>query len=208
LRRRSKPILRRTVFLGLQASKQNVKSQTLATRRIVAFATHGLIPGDFPNLEEPALALSAPDGKAETGLLTLGDILELKLDADWVVLSACNTAAVDGAGAEAISGLGRVFFYAGSRALLVTHWPVEPRSARALVTGVFERYAGDPNITRAEALRQASLAVMNDTAKDAAARRFFPTPTRSFGRRMRSSATAGGETACGQGSQRPKAPYS
>ncbi|MGH8700006.1 MAG: CHAT domain-containing protein, partial [Burkholderiales bacterium] len=133
----------RDVFLGTQASKDNVKKADLRSRRIVAFATHGLIPGDFPNLEEPALALSAPDGNAETGLLTLGDILALRMDADWVVLSACNTAAGDGAGAEAISGLGRGFFYAGSRALLVTHWPVETRSARQLVTTLFERYAGN-----------------------------------------------------------------
>lgn len=161
------------VFLGLQASKQNVKSANLATRRIVAFATHGLIPGDFPNLDEPALALSSPDGTAESGLLTLGDILALKMDADWVVLSACNTAAGDGAGAEAISGLGRGFFYAGSRALLVTHWPVESRSARQLVTTLFERYAGNPALSRAEALRQASLAVMEDSAKDASGKALY-----------------------------------
>ena len=112
------------------------------------------------------LALSSPDGKAESGLLTLEDILQLKLDADWVVLSACNTAAGDGAGAEAISGLGRGFFYAGSRALLVTHWPVETVSAKNLVTKLFERYTADPKLTRAEALRQAHLSVMNEHASE------------------------------------------
>jgi CHAT domain-containing protein len=157
---------RKDVFLGAQASKDNVKQSDLRNRRIVAFATHGLIPGDFPNLEEPALALAAPDGNAEAGLLTLGDILGLKMDADWVVLSACNTAAGDGAGADAISGLGRGFFYAGSRALLVTHWPVETRSARLLVTQTFERYANSPATSRAEALRQASLAVMQASAEN------------------------------------------
>ncbi|MGH8702382.1 MAG: CHAT domain-containing protein, partial [Burkholderiales bacterium] len=163
----------RDVFLGTQANKDNVKKADLRTRRIVAFATHGLIPGDFPNLEEPALALSATDGNSETGLLTLGDILGLKLDADWVVLSACNTAAGEGAGAEAISGLGRGFFYAGSRALLVTHWPVETRSARQLVTTLFERYAGNLALSRAEALKQASLAVMEVSAKDASGKPMF-----------------------------------
>ena len=149
------------VFLGPTATKQNVKSADLSTRRIVAFATHGVIPGDFPDLDQPALALAAPDGRSETGLLTLEEILQLKLDADWVVLSACNTAAGQGAGAEAISGLGRGFFYAGSRALLVTHWPVETESARLLVTNTFERYANSPNVSRAEALKQASLALMS-----------------------------------------------
>jgi CHAT domain-containing protein len=160
------------VYLGAQASKDNVRKADLRSRRIVAFATHGLVPGDLPNLEQPALALSAPSGKAEEGLLTLENILSLKLDADWVVLSACNTAAGDGAGADAISGLGRGFFYAGSRALLVTHWPVETRSARLLVTGTFERYAA-PSVGRAEALRQASLALMQQGAQDASGKPLF-----------------------------------
>ena len=95
------------------------------------------------------------------GLLTMNEVLGLKLGADWVVLSACNTAAGDGKGAEAISGLGRVFFYAGSRALLVTHWPVETTSARALTTELFRRQAANANLTRAEALRQAQLALID-----------------------------------------------
>ena len=105
-------------------------------------------------------------------MLTLSDILALKLDADWIVLSACNTASGDGAGAEAISGLGRGFFYAGSRALLVTHWPVETGSARDLVTGLFTRYTADVKMSRAEALRQASLATMAGTGRDGGGREF------------------------------------
>jgi CHAT domain-containing protein len=81
-----------------------------------------------------------------------------------VVLSACNTAAADGQGAEAVSGLGRGFFYAGSRALLVTHWPVETVSARLLTTGIFERYARPGNVTRAEALNASMRALMEVTA--------------------------------------------
>ncbi len=69
------------------------------------------------------------------------EILSLKLDADWVVLSACNTGAGSGAGAEAASGLGRAFFYAGTRALLVTNWSVHSQSARELVTDLFKRQA-------------------------------------------------------------------
>jgi len=151
---------KKDVYLGKEASKKNLLGMNLSQRRIVAFATHGLIPGDFPGLTQPALALAAPDSPEESGLLTLDEILSLKLDADWVVLSACNTAAGDGAGAEAISGLGRGFFYAGSRALLVTHWPVETVSARLLVSGVFERYASASSPTRAEALRQSMLNIM------------------------------------------------
>jgi CHAT domain-containing protein len=151
------------VFLGSDASKANVKRVDLSKRRIVAFATHGLLPGDFPGVSEPSLALANPnDGKH--GLLTLEEILGLKLDADWVVLSACNTAAGDGSGADAVSGLGRGFFYAGSRALLVTHWPVESVSARLLVTGLFDRQAKDGAMSRAEALRQSMLSLMQQNS--------------------------------------------
>jgi CHAT domain-containing protein len=73
----------------------------------------------------------------------------LKLNADWVVLSACNTGAGAGAGAEAASGLGRAFFYAGTRALLVTNWAVHSASARTLVTDLFARQAKDAKIVDA-----------------------------------------------------------
>jgi CHAT domain-containing protein len=77
------------------------------------FAMHGLIPAELADLSQPALALSNPkivDEKSEDGLLTLTKILGLKLQADWVVLSACNTASADGQASEAVSGLGCAFF--------------------------------------------------------------------------------------------------
>jgi len=95
------------------------------------------------------------------GLLTMGEIFGLKLDADWVVLSACNTGSGDGAGAEAVSGLGRAFFYAGTRALLVSNWPVETTSAKALTTDIFRRQAEDAGLSRAQALRGAMLGLMD-----------------------------------------------
>ena len=105
------------------------------------------------------MALTAPGvaGIDGEGLLTMEKILGLKLDADWVVLSACSTAAGQGAGAEAVSRLGRAFFYAGARALVVTHWPVESTSARLLTTMTFRRQAADLTLTRAEALKQSML---------------------------------------------------
>ncbi len=144
------------IFLGRAASEKNVKSGQLANRRIVMFATHGLVPGDLDGLTQPALALSAPEvtGNAdEDGLLTMEEVLGLKLNADWVVLSACNTAAGDGAGSEAVSGLGKAFFYAGARSLLVSNWPVETVSARLLTTKLFEQQAANPSLSRAQALR-------------------------------------------------------
>lgn len=156
----------RDVYLGRRASEQNVKSADLARYRIVMFATHGLVPGDLPDLSQPALALSNPavTGGKEDGLLTLSEILGLKLRADWVVLSACNTASPDGQAAEAVSGLGRAFFFAGAKALLVSHWPVETVSAKLLTTGLFRRHAENPRLGRAQAVREASLAVMRQSS--------------------------------------------
>jgi CHAT domain-containing protein len=151
------------VILGVKASEDNVRTIKLDDRRVVMFATHGLIPGELDGLTQPALALSSPDipGVKGDGLLTVEKILGLKLDADWVVLSACNTAAGEGGGAEAVSGLGRAFFYAGARALLVTHWPVETASARVLTTDLFRRQAANPQLNRSTALREAMVEMID-----------------------------------------------
>ena len=151
------------VFLGAAANERQVRTMRLDDRRVVMFATHGLVAGDLDGLTQPALALSAPNvaGVDGDGLLTMEKILGLKLDADWVVLSACNTAAGNGAGAEAISGLGRAFFYAGARALLVTNWPVETNSARVLTTTLFPRQAADASLSRADALRASMLSLID-----------------------------------------------
>jgi CHAT domain-containing protein len=153
----------KALYLGKAANEQNVETLDLAHYRIVAFSTHGLVPGDLDGLTQPALALTAPEvaGVKGDGLLTMEKILALKLDADWVVLSACNTAAGAGAGAEAASGLGSAFFYAGTRALLVTNWSVHSASARELITDLFRRQRADPALTRGEALRQAMIALLD-----------------------------------------------
>ena len=159
------------IHLGKAASESSVKSSPLENYRIVAFATHGLIPGDLNGLAQPALALSNPEVTGEKdadGLLTMEEILGLKMNADWVVLSACNTASADGSSAEAVSGLGRAFFYAGTRALLVTNWPVETVSARLLTTELFRKQAEQPSLSRAQALRSAMLTVMRGQAIDPA----------------------------------------
>ena len=151
------------VILGREANEDRVKTIDLSAYRVIAFATHGLVPGDLTGLEQPALALSAPAiaGSTGDGLLTMEEILKLKLNADWAVLSACNTAAADGRGADAISGLGRAFFYTGARALLVSNWPVHSDATVALTTTLFWFQAERPDITRAEALRQTMLALID-----------------------------------------------
>lgn len=152
------------VFLGKDATRESVlsvdKQGLLQQKQIIAFATHGLLPGDLPHLDQPALAMAASEQAGASPLLTLEDVLGLKLNADWVILSACNTAGADGRVEEALSGLARGFFYAGSRSLLVTHWSVESESAMQLTTHTFAAYKANPSMTRANALRSAMLKVM------------------------------------------------
>ena len=152
------------IHLGADASETTVKHAPLADYSIVYFATHGLVAGDVKGLAEPSLALSLPEHPSELddGLLTSSEVAQLKLNADWVVLSACNTIAGDKPGAEALSGLARSFFYAGARALLVSHWAVSSEAATRLATSTFDRLKADPKMGRAEALRQAMLGYLND----------------------------------------------
>ena len=157
----------RDVRLGRQATEGAVRGADLRNRRVVMFATHGLVPGDLEGLAQPALALTPPSvagSGAGDGLLTADEILSLRLDADWVVLSACNTAAADADAAEAVSGLGRAFLYAGARSLLVTNWAVDSEAARLLTSELFRSQAQDRTLSRAEALRRAMMTLINSDA--------------------------------------------
>ena len=158
------------IYLNQNATVKQVTGMNLADRKVVMFSTHGLVPGELNGLTQPALALSSPDvtGDRDDGLLTLDKVIALKLDADWVVLSACNTAAGDGAGTEAVSGLGRAFFFAGARALLVSNWPVDSAAARELMTDIFARQQKAPTKQKSEVLREAMIdEIDNGGMKDA-----------------------------------------
>lgn len=154
----------RDLVLGEQATRRAVMTADLRSRRVVAFATHGLMPGELPGVSKPALALAANADAAESPLLQLDDVLDLKLNAQWVVLSACNTAAGE-AGGGAMSGLVRGFFFAGTRSVLATHWAVESESAAELVSSTFRAAAASKaDAPRAAALREAQLALAEGRA--------------------------------------------
>ncbi|HJU31672.1 MAG TPA: CHAT domain-containing tetratricopeptide repeat protein [Hyphomicrobiaceae bacterium] len=157
------------IHLRASASEAAVKRLPLAQYQVVYFATHGLFAGEVKGLEEPALVLTLPRVPTELddGLLTAGEVAQLRLDADWVVLSACNTIAGDKPGAEALSGLARAFFYAGARALLVSHWAVDSEAATRITTATFGFMKRKPSVGRAEALRLAMLEFMNDSSQPA-----------------------------------------
>jgi CHAT domain-containing protein/tetratricopeptide (TPR) repeat protein len=160
------------VYLGARFNEETVKSLsangTLRRARIVHFATHGLLGGETQMMgaakAEPSLILTPPLQATEVndGLLTASEIAQLRLDADWVVLSACNTAAgaSDKPGAEALSGLARAFFYAGARALLVSHWAVNSEATVRLITKAFSELKSDAKLGRAEALRRSMVALI------------------------------------------------
>jgi tetratricopeptide (TPR) repeat protein/CHAT domain-containing protein len=154
------------IHLGERATEAGLKamnaSGALRGYRILHFATHGLVAGETAlfarSRSEPSLLLTPPLTATEEddGLLTASEVAGLSLNAEATVLSACNTASASGAhNAEALSGLARAFFYAGSRSLLVTHWRVFSDAAVALVTDSFAERRRHPDIALAEALRRA-----------------------------------------------------
>lgn len=153
-----------SIRLGGRASESEVKKARLREYRIVYFATHGLVAGEVKGLAEPALALAWPKTPTslDDGLLTASEVAGLSLNADWVVLSACNTIAGQSPDAEPLSGLARAFFYAGARALLVSHWAVETNAAARLAVSTFEKLAASPKIGKSEALRQSMVEFLRD----------------------------------------------
>jgi CHAT domain-containing protein len=152
------------LLLGQRASEPILRQMPLDQYKMIEFATHGLMSGDLSGLAEPALVLTPPPVATpdNDGLLTASKIATLKLDANWIVLSACNTAADDGTpDGGGLSGLAKAFFYAGARSLLVSHWPVWSKATVALTTGTIAALQKDPKIGRAEALRRAEMAMLD-----------------------------------------------
>ncbi|HYM01826.1 MAG TPA: CHAT domain-containing tetratricopeptide repeat protein [Stellaceae bacterium] len=157
------------IRLGAEATEAAFRGAHPERYRVLYFATHGLLPGELQCQTEPALVLSPPTApavtKAEDGLLEASEIAALKLDADLVVLSACNTAAPGGRfGGEALSGLAEAFFYAGARTLLASHWQVPSGATTKLMTDVFERVGPDLSHGVADSLRRAQLDLLDKPA--------------------------------------------
>ena len=166
------------LYLGERATETMVKKVKLDDSKVIAFATHGLLSMQTQKLGsvvEPALVLTPPDKATEEddGLLTASEIAQLKMNADFVILSACNTAAGGEGNAEGLSGLAKAFFYAGARSLLVSHWPVESKAAAKLTTTLFKNLKDNPSLSRAEAFRRS---MMSLAANDNFAHPFFWAP--------------------------------
>ena len=154
------------VFLGHNATEARIKALStdgrLSQYKILHFATHGALAGELKGSNEPGLIFTPPKSATpmDDGYLSASEIAGLKLNADWVILSACNTAGGETQNAEALSGMAKAFFYAGARSLLVSHWYVNSLATVSLITMAFDALKRDPKIGRAEALRRAMLSLM------------------------------------------------
>ena len=158
-----------SVHILAEATEGAIKSADLSRVEILALATHGVMAGELSGAAEPGLVFTPPTAASDhdDGLLTSSEIAGLRLNADWVILSACNTAAGDGSdGASGLSGLARSFFYAGARNLLVSHWPVRDDAASRLTVETLRLQNEHPAMSRAEALQRSMVLIRNDASHD------------------------------------------
>ncbi|MGH7117576.1 MAG: CHAT domain-containing protein, partial [Acetobacteraceae bacterium] len=172
-------------LLGRNFTVPAVMHAHLSDVRVLHFATHAILPTELTCQSEPAIVTSDPVGatSAAEALLTTSDIMQLNLDANVVILSACNTGGAGGRTAgESLSGLARAFFFAGARSLMVTHWSVNDQAAAYLVATTLARYRNGGSI--AAALRTAELGMLDNAGKSlpaALAQPFFWAPFAAIG---------------------------
>lgn len=153
---------RSKLLLGNSATETKLKAMDLSKYNLISFATHGVVAGEIIGQGEPGLILTPPKtpSSIDDGLLTSSEIINLSLNADWVVLSACNTAAGDTHTAGAYTGLARAFLYAGADSLLVSHWPVRDDAASILTVSTVQNT--EAGMSKAKALQTAMIDLMNN----------------------------------------------
>jgi CHAT domain-containing protein len=159
------------LLLGPNATERALRQHPLNDYRVISFATHAVVAGEIEKVTEPALVLTPGEGEATNsqndGLLTLSEIANLTLDANLVILSACNTAASDGhASGRGLSGLANAFFFAGARAVAVTQWAVFSKMAQQLGAGLILRSIKSRRVGISEGLREAMLAYIASAKED------------------------------------------
>jgi CHAT domain-containing protein len=189
------------LMIGASFTDEAVKARSdLGDFKVLYFATHGLLPQPSACLPEPALLTSVGKGADSDGLLDASEILDLKLDADLVVLSACDTGGAGSdatdltglqGGGEALGGLTRAVIYAGGRALVVSHWSVDSAATVRLMTGLFSAQAP----SEAEALQRAQRSLQESTEW---AHPYFWAPFTIVGDGARAMPIGGVATAAGQ----------
>jgi CHAT domain-containing protein len=161
------------LLADMDASEQAVRGKNLSEYNIIYVATHAVMPGELSCQLEPGIALARPDNTAisrsEDGFLDASEVAALRLAANLVVLSACNTASSGNSAVQkgdALSGLAESFFIAGARSLLVTHWQVPSAATTKLMLDLFRVPGSEPGVAIDMALRRAQLQAIgtSDTA--------------------------------------------
>lgn len=155
------------------ASEQALRGKNLFEYNIIYVATHAVMPGELACQREPGIALARPDeamnSRAEDGFLDASEVAALRLTANLVVLSACNTASSGNSAVrkgDALSGLAESFFIAGARSLLVTHWQVPSNATTSLMRDMFGTLGNEPGVAIDTALQRAQIRAIStsDTA--------------------------------------------
>ncbi|MBJ7500087.1 MAG: CHAT domain-containing protein [Sphingopyxis sp.] len=158
------------IHLGKDATEAAVRTNgRLRDARIVAFATHGILPGEIEGFAEPGLIFTPPGRAtpADDGILTAAEAAGLDLSADWVILSACNTGTTEGpGGGDALSALARSFLYAGADALLASRWRVGDKVTAALTVETLVNAKRNPKTGKAAAFQSAMRAIRTGKRED------------------------------------------
>ena len=148
-----------SIISGVSATRSRVLKDDLSQAKLLAFATHGLYPGEVPGQFQAGLAMAYEGAGLKDSVLTVEDVSNLRLNADIVLLSACNTGFATGGVGDSVSALARGFFIAGARSLLVTAWAVESESAKELMVGTFKAMQGT-TVSKAKALADTQRAML------------------------------------------------
>jgi CHAT domain-containing protein/tetratricopeptide (TPR) repeat protein len=156
------------ILLGEDFTKPRIAQIDLSKYRILHLATHALLPSDLKCRQSPSMLFSLPKGSRNLAdiFFDTSDILKLKLNADMVVMSACNTSSQGSSGSgESLSGLAQAFFISGARGLVVSHWLAVDQSTVALMDAMYKGIAGG-RLDTAHALQAAQLSLIDNAGKD------------------------------------------
>jgi CHAT domain-containing protein len=147
--------------MGFEANREAIMAAPIAHQRIIHFATHGMMDTRHPEMSGLVLSMFNKKGEYQDGYLQLSDIYNLKLTADLVVLSSCESALGKDLGSEGIIGLPRAFLYAGARSVIASLWKVDDEATVPLMKTFYSRLqrGEDP----ARALRGAQLDLLKST---------------------------------------------
>ena len=148
---------RRTTFLGLNATEASVKHTNLLDYRLLHFATHAIV--DDRNPARSGIVFSLVNTGDEDGILRMNEVFNLEMNADLVVLSACQTGLGNLVRGEGMVGLTRAFLYAGARRVAVSLWDVNDLTAPDFMQSFYRRLRqGEPPVS---ALRSAKIEMLH-----------------------------------------------